>query len=75
LKSNASDRNNFEAVDAVTTRAATFSGPDPAASEFYDGQSYVFKSDGRSPERRDDRLWKDWVDKYPIVSLRRHGRK
>ena len=44
---------------------------DPAASEFYDGQSYVFKkSDGRklsSPEMI--AFWKDWVDKYPIVSI------
>jgi len=44
---------------------------DPAASEFYDGQSYVFKkSDGR--QLRSDEMiafWKDWVDKYPIVSI------
>lgn len=44
---------------------------DPAASEFYDGQSYVFKkSDGRrlSSEQM-VAFWKDWVDKYPIVSI------
>jgi len=44
---------------------------DPAASEFFDGQSYVFKkSDGRklsSPEMVS--FWKDWVDKYPIISI------
>ena len=44
---------------------------DPAASEFFDGESYVFKkSDGRklfSAEMVS--FWKDWVDKYPIVSI------
>jgi enolase len=44
---------------------------DPAASEFYDGQSYVFK---KSDERKLSSaemiaFWKDWVDKYPIVSI------
>jgi enolase len=44
---------------------------DPAASEFYDGQSYVFKkSDGRKLSA--DQMiafWKDWADKYPIISI------
>ncbi|HSQ24099.1 MAG TPA: phosphopyruvate hydratase [Pyrinomonadaceae bacterium] len=44
---------------------------DPAASEFYDGQSYLFKkSDGR--KLSSDQMiafWKDWVDKYPIISI------
>src|SRR6266852_7427217 len=44
---------------------------DPAASEFYDGQSYVFKkSDGR--KLSSDQMvsfWKDWADKYPIISI------
>jgi len=44
---------------------------DPAASEFYNGQSYVFKkSDGR--KLSSDQMvafWKLWVDKYPIVSI------
>lgn len=44
---------------------------DPAASEFYDGQSYVFKkSDGRKiSSEQMVAFWKDWVDKYPIVSI------
>ena len=44
---------------------------DPAASEFYDGQFYVFKkSDGRKlSSRQMIAFWKDWVDKYPIVSI------
>jgi enolase len=44
---------------------------DPAASEFYDGQSYVFKkSDQRklSSEQMID-FWKSWVEKYPIISI------
>jgi enolase len=44
---------------------------DPAASEFYDGSSYVFKkSDGR--KLSSDQMvsfWKDWADKYPIISI------
>lgn len=44
---------------------------DPAASEFYNGESYVFKkSDGR--KLSSDQMvafWKDWVDKYPIISI------
>jgi enolase len=44
---------------------------DPAASEFYDGESYVFKkSDGRKLSSAEMiGFWKDWVDKYPIVSI------
>ena len=44
---------------------------DPAASEFYDGQSYVFKkSDGRKlSSEQMIAFWKDWVDKYPIISI------
>jgi len=44
---------------------------DPAASEFYDGTSYVFKkSDGR--KLRSDQMvsfWKAWAGKYPIISI------
>ena len=44
---------------------------DPAASEFYDGESYVFKkSDGRklSSDQMID-FWKSWIEKYPIISI------
>jgi len=44
---------------------------DPAASEFYEGESYVFKkSDGRKLSA-DEMIafWKDWVDRYPIISI------
>src|SRR5438128_9073334 len=44
---------------------------DPAASEFYAGEAYVFKkSDGR--KLSSDQMisyWKDWVEKYPIISI------
>ena len=44
---------------------------DPAASEFYDGASYVFKkSDGR--KLTSDQMvsfWSEWIGKYPIVSI------
>ena len=44
---------------------------DPAASEFFEDEAYVFgKSDGsrKSPEEM-VRLYEDWVGKYPIVSI------
>jgi enolase len=44
---------------------------DPAASEFYDGEGYVFKkSDGRklSSDQMID-FWKSWAEKYPIISI------
>jgi enolase 1/2/3 len=44
---------------------------DPAASEFYDGSAYVFKkSDGRKlTSAQMIAFWKDWAQKYPIVSI------
>ncbi len=44
---------------------------DPAASEFFDGGSYVFK---KSDKRRLSSaemisFWKDWAGKYPIISI------
>jgi enolase len=44
---------------------------DPAASEFYDGGSYVFKkSDGRKLSSAEMiSFWQDWADKYPIISI------
>ena len=44
---------------------------DPAASEFYDGESYVFKkSDGRKLSGAEMiAFWKSWADKYPIISI------
>jgi len=44
---------------------------DPAASEFYDGNSYIFKkSDNRKLSSEEMiSFWKDWAAKYPIVSI------
>ena len=44
---------------------------DPAASEFYDGQDYVFKkSDGRKLSSTEMiSFWQDWASKYPIISI------
>ena len=44
---------------------------DPAASEFYDGESYVFKkSDGRKLSSHEMiAFWKAWAEKYPITSI------
>lgn len=44
---------------------------DPAASEFFDGESYVFKkSDGRKLSSAEMvAFWKGWVDRYPIISI------
>ena len=44
---------------------------DPAASEFFDGQSYVFKkSDGRKLSSDDMKsFWQSWVEQYPIISI------
>jgi len=73
-------KSNEEAIETIL-EAITQSGYqaggdvllalDPAASEFYDGGSYVFKkSDGR--KLSSDQMiafWKDWTDKYPIISI------
>ncbi|HUK90663.1 MAG TPA: phosphopyruvate hydratase [Blastocatellia bacterium] len=44
---------------------------DPASSEFYEGGRYVFKKSDGSRKTSDDmiKLYSDWVDRYPIVSI------
>ncbi|MDQ3754835.1 MAG: phosphopyruvate hydratase [Acidobacteriota bacterium] len=44
---------------------------DPAASEFYDGQQYVFKKSNGRKLSSDEMVayWKKWVDQYPIISI------
>src|SRR5438105_3043052 len=44
---------------------------DPAASEFYDGRSYIFKkSDKRKlTSAQMVEFWKAWADRYPIISI------
>jgi len=73
-------RSNEEAIETILeaiTQAGYAAGKDcllaldPAASEFYDGKSYVFnKSDKR--ELSSDQMvefWKGWADSYPIISI------
>ena len=73
-------RSNEEAIETIleaVSQAGYSAGKDcllaldPAASEFYDGQSYVFKkSDGRklSSEQMVE-FWQVWVEQYPIISI------
>ena len=44
---------------------------DPAASEFYDGKSYVFKKSDKRKLSSDEMVayWKSWSTQYPIVSI------
>jgi enolase len=44
---------------------------DPAASEFYDGKSYVFKKSDKRKLSSDEMVayWKSWAEKYPIISI------
>ncbi|HEX8773601.1 MAG TPA: phosphopyruvate hydratase [Pyrinomonadaceae bacterium] len=44
---------------------------DPAASEFYDGRSYVFKKSDKRKLSSDEMVayWKHWTDSYPIISI------
>jgi enolase len=73
-------RSNEEAIETIL-EAITSAGYDPehecvlaldpATSEFYDGESYVFKKgDGR--KLSSDQMvafWQDWTKKYPIISI------
>ncbi|HSP61785.1 MAG TPA: phosphopyruvate hydratase, partial [Pyrinomonadaceae bacterium] len=44
---------------------------DPAASEFYDGEFYVFKKSDQRKLSSDQMVsfWKNWASQYPIVSI------
>ena len=44
---------------------------DPAASEFFDGKSYVFKKSDKRKLSSDEMVayWKSWSEQYPIVSI------
>ena len=44
---------------------------DPAASEFYDGKSYIFKKSDKRALSSDQMVgyWKEWIEKYPIISI------
>ena len=73
-------KTNDEAVDVIVEaiKAAGYKpgkdiaiALDPAASEFYDNGDYVFKkSDGsRKTPAEMVELYREWVKKYPIISL------
>lgn len=73
-------RSNEEAIETILeaiTQAGYKPGKDcllaldPAASEFFDGKSYVFKkSDKRKlTSAQMVAFWKSWVDQYPIISI------
>jgi len=73
-------KSNEEAIETILeaiaqsgyqTGADVLLALDPAASEFYDSGSYIFKkSDGRRlSSAQMVSFWKDWADKYPIISI------
>jgi enolase len=73
-------KSNEEAVETILeaiTKAGYNPGQnvmlalDPAASEFYDGKSYVFKKSDKRKLSAEEMVayWKSWADQYPIVSI------
>ncbi len=73
-------RSNEEAIETILesiTKAGYTPGSDcllaldPAASEFFDGKSYVFKKSDKRKLTSEDMVafWKSWSDNYPIVSI------
>ncbi len=73
-------RSNEEAIETIleainqtgykTTRDVMLA-LDPAASEFYDGSSYVFKKSDKRKLSSDEMVayWKNWAEQYPIISI------
>jgi len=73
-------RSNEEAIETILesiNKAGYSAGADcllaldPAASEFYDGKSYVFKKSDKRKLSSDQMaaFWKSWCEQYPIVSI------
>jgi enolase len=73
-------KSNEEAVETILEaieRSGYSSGKqcllalDPAASEFYDGKSYVFKKSDKRRLSSDEMVafWQRWCDQYPIISI------
>ena len=50
---------------------------DPAASEMWEDSKYLFYKSDKSTKSSEEMVkqWADWVRQYPIVPLKRHGRK
>ena len=63
----------IEAIDKAGYRAGenVMIALDPAASEFYNGEKYVFKKSDKRELSSDEMaaFWENWCDKYPIISL------
>ncbi|HEY8188492.1 MAG TPA: phosphopyruvate hydratase [Pyrinomonadaceae bacterium] len=73
-------RSNEEAIDTILeaiTQAGYAAGKDcllaldPAASEFYEEGTYLFKKSDQRRLSADQMVefWKGWVEKYPIISI------
>ncbi len=73
-------RSNEEAIETILeaiAQAGYSAGKDcllaldPAASEFYDGKSYVFKKSDKRKLTSAEMVafWSSWVDQYPIISI------
>ena len=73
-------RSNEEAIETILeaiVQAGYAAGKDcllaldPAASEFYDGKSYVFKKSDKRQLSSDQMVeyWKAWSNTYPIISI------
>ncbi|HKB65681.1 MAG TPA: phosphopyruvate hydratase [Pyrinomonadaceae bacterium] len=73
-------RSNEEAIETILeaiAQAGYASGKDcllaldPAASEFYDGKSYVFKKSDKRELSSEQmvQFWKAWSETYPIISI------
>jgi enolase len=73
-------RSNEEAIETILeaiVQAGYAAGKDcllaldPAASEFYDGKSYVFKKSDKRELSSEQmvQFWKAWSETYPIISI------
>lgn len=73
-------RSNEEAIETIleaivqagyTPGSDCLLALDPAASEFYDGRSYIFKKSDKRKLTSDQMVtfWQSWVEQYPIVSI------
>jgi enolase len=73
-------RSNEEAIETILeaiAQAGYSTGKDcllaldPAASEFFEGKSYVFKKSDKRKLSSDEMVafWEAWIEKYPIISI------
>ena len=73
-------RSNEEAIETILeaiTQAGYSPGSDcllaldPAASEFYENNVYIFRKSDKRKLTSDEMVafWKSWIDKYPIISI------